>query len=163
MIFCLLLWVARAEVVDRVVAAVDDSPITASEVRLEAEIDARVPGVHPCVRMEAPPLARAIDRVVIRAAAADTNIYAPTDDRVAEGVELIRASFDDREGLLAWEARHGLDDVALALVVRRRLVVERWFERNVRLELDDPAARCAVVMQDARDRRRIRIVPETAL
>lgn len=160
MILCLFLWVARAEVVDRVVVAVDDSPITASEIRLEDEIDALGLGEHPCVRLPATPLDRAIDRVVIRAIAGDTSIYTPTEERVAERVERVRASFPDRESLLAWEASHGLDDLGLSLVMRRRLVVERWLERNVRLDGGEPAPKCAAVLADARSRRRIRIVAE---
>ena len=160
MIVWLFLWVARAEVVDRVVAAVDDAPITASEVRLEDEIDALGLSEHPCTRLARPALDRAIDRVVIRAAAGDTSIYAPTEERVAERVERVRASFPDRESLLAWETGHGLDDVGLSLVVRRRLVVERWLERNARLDASDPGPKCAAVLADARSRRRIRVIAE---
>lgn len=159
----MILWLltiqgAWADVVDRVVAAVDDTPVTASEVALEVEVDALWPFQHPCAARDAPPLDRTIDRVVLRAMAGDTAIYQPAEDRVAAGLERLRAAFPDREALVAWETRNGLDDAELVLIVKRRLVVERWLERNVRGDAPD---RCAAVLRDARARHLVRVVPDS--
>ncbi|MCA9494386.1 MAG: hypothetical protein KC621_30880 [Myxococcales bacterium] len=164
-----LLWAAlsaRAEIVDRVVAVVEDQPILQSEVRLEAAL-ARVPSPVPGFRaLHRDPLQLAIDQAVIRLTAAEISLYQPTREQVADGVSAIRASFADDEAYATFLGDHGLDEERLATVVRRRMIVERFLLRNLLAPPSDTqawSAECQALLDTLRPRTRIRTVTERGI
>ncbi|MCB9688478.1 MAG: hypothetical protein H6735_25805 [Alphaproteobacteria bacterium] len=152
---------ARAEIVDRVVAVVEDQPILQSEVRLEAAL-ARVPSPVPGFRaLHDDPLQLAIDQTVIRITAAEISLYQPTREQVADGVSAIRASFEDDQAFATFLEDHGLDEERLATVVRRRMIVDRFLLRNLLAPPSDAAAwatECQALLDTLRPRTRIRTV-----
>lgn len=161
-----LLWgvlTARAEIVDRVVAVVEDQPILQSEVRLEAAL-ARVPSPVPGFRaMHDDPLELAIDETVIRLTAAEISLYQPTREQVGDSVSAVRASFEDDQAYATFLADHGLDEERLSTVMRRRLIVERFLLRNLLSAPSDAeawAAECRTLLDTLRPRTRIRTVIE---
>ncbi|MEQ1571327.1 MAG: hypothetical protein ABMA64_37210 [Myxococcota bacterium] len=134
------LWfaLARAEVVDRVVAVVKGQPVLASDVRLDELLAPFDPAPVPFWTTGRPAEEVEIDAAIVRWVASDVSLYQPSHEAIAERVAALRAEFGPRwEGFLA---DHGLDQERLTLTVRRRMVVERYLLRTLQA---DPADRAA--------------------
>jgi len=128
-----LLWVvaARAQVVDRLAAVVGgETVVTTSDVELEASLALLDRSELPFWR-HGDPEERLVDAALLRFAAADVALYQPPPDAVRARVTAIRESFANGADRDAWAVRWGLDDAALAVVVRRRMVVDRYLLRNL--------------------------------
>ena len=69
------------------------------------------------------------------------SVYTPSDLDVSERVASIRATFDSTAAADAFFARWGLSDSALDQWAQRRLVVERFALRNIRVPPADDAWR----------------------
>ncbi len=122
---------AQAQVVDRLAAVVGGATVvTTSDVEIEASLASLDPAELPFWR-HGDPEERLVDAALVRLAAADVSLYQPTPDAVRARVAAIRASFATAADGDAWIARWGLDDAALAVLVRRRMVVERYLLRNL--------------------------------
>ncbi len=162
-----LLWLAlcgapaHADRVDRIVAVVEDQLVLESEVRLERELsrldDQGLLWAIP------DPQERLIDAAVLRLAAADVALYQPDDEDIRQRREAIRAHFTDRASWRDFLYRHGLTEDRLAVVLRRRMVAERYLRRNLQADPADQTAwsrATAALVEDLRARFRIRVVPE---
>jgi hypothetical protein len=157
----LLLGLARAEVVDRVVAVVEGLPVLVSEIGLEAAITAIDPSQIP-FWAAADPERTAIDGVIVRYVAADVALYQPSRDAVAERVDALRNTFPDPASWGLFLAAHGLDEARIEVVVRRRMIVERFLLRNVQsnpAERDAWLAECEDLVARLRPQIRLRMIP----
>ncbi len=121
---------AQADVVDRVVAVIAGEPILASDVRLEAALEA--------VDLEAAPFFRLGDAegrvmatAMIRTAASRLVLIEPDSDAVRTRLESIRGQFSEHSAWSTWLQRTGVDEEGLIAALRRRILVERFLERDV--------------------------------
>ena len=153
---------AFADTIDRVVAAVGEQLVTESDVTLEQELAQMDRGAGPFWDFDhAVPLQRLIDASVVRQLAGDVNLYAPSEDQITARLEAVRRSAGDREQWQGFLRRHGLDEEALRTMLRRRLVVERYLERNLALQAasrTESIQRCDAWLAEQRSRYRIRII-----
>lgn len=149
---------ASAEVVDRIVRAVADRVITASDVELEHELRRWDHAGIPCI--EAPELSdldRLTDYAVLRALAGDIAIYRPSDAEVQVRWKRFRDAWPRSDDYDAFLARWGLDDEALKGLFSSRLAAERYLLRNLAARADaDADAACRAWLVDLRARARIR-------
>lgn len=133
----LLTWgiLARAEIVDRVIAVVGtegEQVVTASDVALEGALAPLDRGPTPFwVGVHDDASERLIEAAVVRAAAADVALYQPSPDEVTARVQAFLERVGDAAARQAFQARWGLDDAGLAVAIRRRMVVERYLTRNL--------------------------------
>jgi hypothetical protein len=128
---------AHAQVVDRLVAVVGGATVvTASDVELEVALAPLDASELPFWR-HGDAAERLVDAALLRTAAADIALYQPTADAIRARTDAIHARFASDADWTRFRNRWGLDDAALAVVVRRRMVVERFLQRNLKA---DPAA-----------------------
>lgn len=134
----LLVLSAHAEVIDRVVAIVEEQLITASDVTLEADL-ARLDAspVPFWSRGHGEALHRLIDAAVIREIARDVVLYRPTDEQIGERVTAMRERFPDRASWQDFLTGRGLDEDGLRAVMERRMVVEAYLLRNIAVPPSD--------------------------
>lgn len=154
---------AHAIVFDRVVAQVQQQLVLASEVALEDELTQHDPGALPFWSRSGPPLDVLVQATVLRVAAGDVGLYQPDEADVAARLEAVRRTFEARADWEGFLNRHGLDEVRLSRVLRRRLVAERFLRRNVQASLDTPdlwVAEARAMITQLESRVRIRYVPE---
>ena len=151
---------ARAGVVDRVVVVVDEEIILASDVRIERMLTGLDQAPLPFWSLgHATGEERLIMAALVRALAAGVTLYDPAPGAVAARVGAIRArlgpSWSD------WQKLTGLDDEAVVQLVRRRMIVEAYLQRNV---LEDPSdearwlASCHELLDQVRGRFSVRMV-----
>lgn len=158
----LLLELARAEVVDRVVAVVEGLPVLASEVRLEEAMAAVDPSPVPFWTSSSDFQRTSIDAVVLRYMAADVALYQPNREALTERLDALREAFGDHAGWTAFLEAHGLDESRVEVLVRRRMIVERYLLRNVQSSPEDKGSWLAEsdeLIEGLRPRVRIRVVP----
>ncbi len=138
----LLFWfsVALAAPADRVVAVVEEELVLASELDLNTAMAVHDPQAlafwSDPVRSDSE---RLIDAAILRAAAGDVSLYTPSDLDVGERVASIRATFDSTAVADAFFAQWGLSDSGLGQWAQRRLIVERFLLRNIRVPPTDDA------------------------
>lgn len=160
-----LLATARAEVIDRVVATVDEQLITQSDVVLEGDL-ARL-DVSPLpfwTRGHGDPLHRLVDAAVVREQARDIALYQPTDEALGDRIDAMRALFPDRTAWEAFLTRRGLDEQSLRALIGRRMVVEAYLLRNIATPPSDADAfidQVDALIERAEKRMRIRLIPES--
>ena len=137
-LLCALAW---AEVVDRVVVVVDETPVLQSEVRLE-ELLERVDAspVPFWTGVGAAPIDRLVDATIIRAVASDVALYQPTREQVAARLDAVRAAFLDAGDWVAFLTANGLDEARLSAILRRRMVVEKFLLRTLQASPQDREA-----------------------
>lgn len=159
----LLFALAHAELVDRVVVVVGDTPVLQSEVELEAVLEALDRSPLPYwTSLGAGPTERLVDAVIVRLVAGDVKLYEPAPDAVAARLEAIRATFAGADAWASFLAARGLDEARLAAILRRRMVVEKYLLRTLQASPDDRdawTAQCAAHLAQLRPRVRIREVP----
>jgi hypothetical protein len=156
---------ARASIVDRVVAVVDTELVLDSDIQLGSELSRRDPSPVPFWRRgpaRAGAEQRQVDAAILRAAAGDVALYEPDAEAIRARLEALRATFESRADWTAFLTRWGLDETTMAGVLRRRMVVEAYLQRNLQ---SDPAsdatwnAECTVLLEDLKPRIRVRRVP----
>jgi hypothetical protein len=117
--------------VDAVAWVVGDRVITRSDLALEAELaEIDVASVPPWRDRARPAQERLVEGALLRAAAGDVPVYAPSDADVRGRVERMR----DGVGAVGWNEflqRWGLDERAVYDLTRRRMVVERYVIRTL--------------------------------
>jgi hypothetical protein len=155
-----LLGEGRAAVFDRVVASVEQSVITSSDVQIEEAIAALDRSPSPFWDpTHGDALTRLIDAEVVRSLAGSVRAYQPSDDEVAMRIDAIRGSFSERAAWVTFTSRWGLDEPALRALLIRRMVVERYLARVI--AEDDPTvwrAACDEWLIDQRANLRVRRV-----
>jgi hypothetical protein len=157
---------ARAgTVIDRIEVVVEDQIVLASEVRLEQELlfldtDSSPFWSDPSRTSTE----RLTDAAIVRAAAAAVALYDPEDDAVRARLESLRAAFPHRSGWAALLQRHGLTEQRMLVVLRRRMIVERYLDRNNRAKRTDFDAWMEAtneLIDSLRLRTRVRLVEHT--
>ena len=153
---------ARAEVIDRVVAVVEEQLITASDVALEADLSRIDTSPVPFwSRSHGDALHRLIDAAVIREIARDVALYKPSDEQIGARLATMREGLADRDSWHGFLSGRGLDEEALRAVMERRMVVEAYLLRNIAVSPTDEAQFIEVVdatLAPWEDRLRIRQV-----
>src|SRR5687767_4098855 len=111
MVLLVLARLASAEVVDRVVVVVDDTPILASEVRLAAALEQVDPSPIPFwTASGADTTERLVDATIVRTFAADVSLYQPSRDQVTVRLEALRGAFPTPAAYGAFLDATGLDE-----------------------------------------------------
>ena len=159
---------AEASVVDRVVAVVDTQVVLASDIELGSELSRIDPSPVP-YWTRGPAVGgaeqRQIDAAILRAAAGDVALYEPEQDAIRARMEALRGRFESRADWTAFLARWGLDESTMAGVLKRRMVVEAYLQRNLQ---SSPSAaptwnaECTALLEELRPRVRVRRVPAPA-
>jgi hypothetical protein len=152
---------ARADVVDRVVAVVEDQPLLQSEVRLVAAMGRDPSPVPGWTALHPDPLEDLVDATMIRLLAADVGLYQPTREQVAERLAAFRATFERDEDFDRFVTEHGLDGPSLENALRRRMIVERYLLRNLVASPSDVEAwarECRALLDAMRPRLRVRVI-----
>lgn len=155
--------VAQASVVDRVVAVVEDQIVLQSEVELERTLAQLDDSPSPFWDLSEDPMERLISAAVLRQSAGDVQLYQPDDSSIATRLEAIRGKFVDRKSWLAFLAEYGMDEERLRFVLRRRMVVERFLDRNLAVDVSNHKqwiVDATAMLERLRPRMRVRIVPE---
>jgi hypothetical protein len=161
----LVVGLAHADVIDRVVAVVEEQLITTSDIALETELSrldaSPVPFWQPTHGQVAH---RLIDAAVIREIARDLALYKPTDEQIGARVAAMRERFPDRAEWQAFLTGRGLDEEGLRAVMERRMVVESFLLRNITVPLAEHdrfvEAVDALLAPWEEERLRIREVPQ---
>lgn len=153
---------SSATIVDRVVVVVERELVLESDVRLESVLSPLDGEALPFWHQREPDaLTRLVDAAIIRHLAADVQLYQPSPSDVVNRVEAIRAHFPDRGAWTAFLNQWGLNEEALRVIIRRRLVVERYLTRNI---TSDPSRHTVWtreitgLLQSVRPRLRIRSI-----
>jgi hypothetical protein len=132
---------ASATVVDRVVVVVDEELVMLSEVQLEEALSTLDVTNSPFWSANHnTAVDRLIDAAVVRQVAGEVRLYEPPEKSVRNRVELIRRRFGGRLPWLEFLERWGLDEAQLRIIVRRRMVVERFLDRNLSVSTDEQQA-----------------------
>lgn len=128
--FVAILAAAQPDVVDRVVAVVAGEPILASDVRLEAALETVDLDAAPFFRL-GDAEGRVMATAMIRNAASRLVLIEPDGDAVRNRLEAIRGQFSEHAKWSTWLQRTGVDEEGLIAALRRRILVERFLERDV--------------------------------
>jgi hypothetical protein len=159
-----LLITAHAEMVDRIVAVVGDELVLASEIAIEEAIAEADTPVTPFWKPEhKTPFERLTDAALVRHTAGDIGVYSPSADEVKARIEIIRHHFKNRGSWTLFLERWMLDESTLKVLVRRRMVVERYLSRNISVKLEREEAwlrACNHAVDGLRKLVRVRIVDE---
>jgi hypothetical protein len=131
---------AAGEVVDRVVAVVEDRIVLESDVRWEAAMMQVEPAPALLWARTADPTVRATEAAGIRVLAGDIALYQPDSGSVAERVLVLSDAVGGPAALDVWLAGLGVDREGLVELLRRRMIAEAWAARNVAVRADDEAA-----------------------
>ena len=160
----LLLAVSLAAPLDRVEVVVEDELVMTSDLHLDVllqELD--TPSGPYWARTPADPMQRLADAALIRHIASDLAIYQPhADDVQARLDQLVVEHFATRGAWDAFLESKSLTDADVRLMLRRRMVVERYLSRNLHTspaETDAWWAACDALIERERTRARIRVVP----
>jgi len=159
-----LILTAHAEMVDRIVAVVGDELVLASEIAIEEAMSAADTPVTPFWKPEnKTPFERLTDAALVRHTAGDIGVYSPSADEVKARIEVIRHHFKNRGSWTLFLERWMLDESTLAVIVRRRIVVERYLSRNITVKVDQEKAwlrACNHAIDTLRSSVRVRIIDE---
>lgn len=146
-----------AEPLDRVVAVVGDQLVLSSDIDLLSALQDRDPHGLP---IWAPSATIAVDTAAIRELAGDVSVYAPRPDQVSARLDSVRDAFDTYGAFNSFLSTRGMTEADLHAVLRRRLVVEKFIQRNVDISQSDPnfAAEVQRMFSQARERVVIRVI-----
>jgi hypothetical protein len=155
---------AHAEVVDRVVVEVEDQLVMASDIRLEQVLGGLDDSPSPFWDLErTDALSRLVEAAVFRELAGDVALYQPLDSEVIDRVVVIRSRFPSDASWGAFLSFWGLDEIALARILRRRMIVERFLARNLQVpstERERWWTECAALLEQVTKRFRVREIPQ---
>lgn len=155
---------AHAQVVDRVVAVVEEQLVTASDVRLEGDLSQRDVAAGPFWSpSHGDPTHRLVEAAVVRQLAGDLALYRPSEAALGTRADALRAGFLERTVWEAFLTRHGVDEDGIRALLERRMIVEAYLARNIDVPVGDEGgfvdAVDVFVAQESR-RMRLRWVPE---
>ncbi|MCA9566655.1 MAG: hypothetical protein KC656_02390 [Myxococcales bacterium] len=155
----LLLAIALAGRVDRVLAVIDERVVLESDVRLDEELSvfdlSPVPFWTTGTGEE-----RQIAAAVLDVAAGDVALYRPADAAVRNRLEALRGAFADRDAWQAFLSRWGFEESDMLGVLRQRMRVEAYLRRNIKVSPMDPAftTATAALLDELAPRVRVRRV-----
>jgi hypothetical protein len=159
-----LVLAAHAEMVDRIVAVVGEELVLASEIAIEEAIaKADTPAIPFWRPQHKNSFERLTDAALVRHTAGDISIYNPSADEVQGRIEVIRRHFKNRGSWTLFLERWMLDDAALRVLVRRRMIVERYLLRNISVKVEKEEAwlrACNHAIDGLRSAVRVRLVDE---
>jgi hypothetical protein len=128
--------------VDRIVVVVGDRIVTDGDLYVEVILATH--DVSPLAVVEwrrQQPEEWLVDLAVIRLLAGDIAVYRPSAAAVDQRVKALQASVDSPRAWSEFLLQLGLDEEGLATLLSRRMVAERYIQRNVlaraRKEEDD--------------------------
>ena len=129
----LLLALAQAQVVDRMLATVNGDLITESDVCWELALDPDLQPLSLSAENKRLMLERIIDQRILGQEAAKIPQNAPTDAQIREyrNRELV-ARFGSQEALLARTRKVGLDAATLREIIAKRLLLLKYIEFRFR-------------------------------
>ncbi len=120
------------QVADRLVAVVGGSTVVTSfDIALEQAIAQRDRSVLPFWD-HADVAEVLIDAALLRIASADVVLYEPSPEDIRARADAFRSTFATPAEWTDFSTRWGLDDATLGVLARRRLVVERFLQRNLK-------------------------------
>ncbi|MGK0344222.1 MAG: hypothetical protein ACI855_000276 [Myxococcota bacterium] len=154
---------ALAAPADRVVAVVEEELVLASELDLNAAMAVHDPqALAFWSDPDRSDIERLVDAAILRAAAGDVSLYTPSDRDVSDRVASIRATFTSTAVANTFFAQWGLTDSALGQWAQRRLVIERFVLRTLRVPPTDAAwgSELDVLLTTLRATSRIRTIRE---
>lgn len=142
MLLCLILLLSPAwaqdlqprepVVIDRVVAVIGPRIITDSDLRLSIALEAVDTSPIEVLRDQAfDPLERLINQHILHLLAGETRVYQPAEGDVRARLSRLKAASPTLENHRRFLQNHGLDEARLLRQLERRMVVERYTERNL--------------------------------
>jgi len=130
--------VAQADSVDRVVAVVAGELVLQSDVAMDALLDPVDKSPSPYwANTPADRATRLADAALLRHRAGDLAIYQPSRDDVAKRLAAIEAAHPDLNDQVK---RLGYDRSMLENALKRRMIVERFLERDLVVQRTGPDA-----------------------
>lgn len=136
LVLCAFLWIAatgRAELIDRVVAAVNNDVITLSELRQTVAFNAALGGNAGNERVEAETLQGIINRRLLLQEAYRLKVAEVSDQEVAAEVSRLRKRLGTDAAFQDLLARTDMNEQQLARILGERLLVERFVEKKIGL------------------------------
>ena len=130
------------ELVDRVVATVDGTPITASNVILEGEVRRQIassPKVEEFGRLlteQVDPMEAVIFRQILRARP-EARTVTVTAGRAEDRLRLFEQTFDSREAALQWRVVWGLEKSALLDYFKESVLFDALVDLSVDVTVTD--------------------------
>ncbi|MDA8098930.1 MAG: SurA N-terminal domain-containing protein [Nitrospiraceae bacterium] len=125
--------VAGAELLDRVLASVNNDVICLSDLRQAMAFNTAVSGVKSGRRMEEETLEGLINRKLLFQEALRLHIAEVTDQDVASEMDQLRTRLGGDEAYRAFLSRSGLTDAGVKRMLGERLLVERFVEKKISL------------------------------
>ena len=160
----LLLSASHAAPLDRVEVVVEDELVMTSDLHLDVllqELD--TPSGPFWVKPPEDAMQRLADAALLRHIASDLAIYQPhADDVQARLDQLVLEHFPSRGAWESFLAAKALTNTDVRVMLRRRMVVERYLSRNLRTSPAETEAwwtACNALIERERSRARIRVVP----
>jgi hypothetical protein len=136
--------VSRAELVERVVASVNNDVIALSDLRRAVAFNQAVGGKGTGRKAAAQALDGLINRSLLLQEAARLRFVEVTDREIAEEVARLRSRLGSEQAFADLLARTGMDEGRLGRMFGERLLVERFVERKIglyaRVSRDDAEA-----------------------
>ena len=133
----LMVTLAHAEVVDRIVSVVGQDVVTRSDVEFEIALAERDESPVPVFEV-GEPLAQVEDYQVLRRAAGSARLFQPEPAAVRERLRSFSETFVLRADYANFLLRWGLDGYGLREELAMRMLCERYVQRNVGMSLRDP-------------------------
>jgi hypothetical protein len=135
-----------AEVVDRVVATVDDAPVTASACAFEAEVRAQLDRMHDSsafgrlLNERVEPLEAVMFRLILRRWAEQRDLLNPDEERTRDLLSAWNESFP-RGGAEAFRRRWAVDDEVMAAFFAEHLALDAVIELSVPVRVTESKKR----------------------
>ena len=135
---------ARAELVDRVVASVNNDVISLNDLRQAVAFNLALGGKGSGRKLAVEVLDGLINRSLLRQEAARLRFVEVTDQEVAAEVARLRERLGSEQAYRGFLARTGMTEDQLGRLLGERLLVERFVERKIglyaRVSRDDAEA-----------------------
>ncbi len=124
---------ARAELIDRVVASVNNDVITLSELRQAVAFNRAMGGAGTGKQMERETLEGLINRRLLLQEAGRIHLVEVSEADVAAEQEKLRGRFGTEDAYRAFLASTGLTETQLSRILGERLLVERFVQKKIEL------------------------------
>lgn len=132
-VFCAAPGVSRAELIDRIEAAVNNDVITLSELRQAVSFNTALGGKGNGRRLQAETLEGLINRRLLLQEAYRLKFVEVSDQEAAGEVSRLKQRLGADAAFRDFLARTGLTEKQLARMLKERLLVERFVERKIGL------------------------------
>jgi len=155
-----------AALADRVVATVNNTVVTRSDLQLHAALAELDPSFVPILQDRPEQRQQdVIDVAVLRSIAGRVPVYQPKPHQIRARVSRFRSMWRNNQELTDFLALHGLEGERLPSALQRRMIIERVVHRNFGPPSEDTAdwsQRFEKWMEKERKTTRIRIIPPQA-